>query len=106
MMIGLWFAAFGASRIPDIDGDLPGLIGSPDLSVWVAVLLIQSLPYTAAVVVSMVSALGLRAGWIGEAGANAEIEPRHAAVPTVTEPGHNPASLSMPAAASERPSRP
>jgi hypothetical protein len=108
MMIGLWFAAFGASRIPDLDGDLPGLIGSPDLSVWVAVLLIQSLPYTAAVAVSLVSALGLRADWIGEAGAgvDAEIEPRHAAVPTVTEPGHNPASLSLPAAASESSSRP
>jgi len=105
MMVGLWFAAFGVSRIPDLDGDLPGLIGSPDLNVWVAVLLVQSLPYAAAVVVSLVSALGLRADWIGEAG-TAEGEPRHAAIPSVPEPGQNPASLSLPTAVSEQPSRP
>jgi len=105
MMVGLWFAAFGVSRIPELDGGLPGLIGSPDLSVWVAVLLVQSLPYAAAVVVSLVSALGLRADWIGEAG-TAEGEPRHAAIPSVSEPGQNPASLSLPTAVSEQPSRP
>jgi exo-beta-1,3-glucanase (GH17 family)/cellulose synthase/poly-beta-1,6-N-acetylglucosamine synthase-like glycosyltransferase len=68
LMLGLWFAAFAVSRIPTFDGDLPGLVGSPDLSVWVAVLLIQSIPYAAAVFVSMVSALDLPGGWIGEAG--------------------------------------
>ncbi len=68
MMAGLWFAAFAVSRIPGLDGELTGLVGSPDLSVWVAVLLIQSLPYTAAVLASLVSALDLPAGWIGEAG--------------------------------------
>jgi len=40
-------------------GDLTGLVGSPDLSVWLAVLLIQSIPYAAAVFVSLVSALNL-----------------------------------------------
>ena len=35
MMVGLWFAAFAVSRIPYFDGDLPGLVGSPDLTVWV-----------------------------------------------------------------------
>ena len=68
LMLGLWFAAFAVSRIPSFDGDLPGLIGSPDLSIWVAVLLIQSIPYAAAVVVSLVSALDLPGGWLGEAG--------------------------------------
>ena len=105
LMLGLWFAAFGVSRIPEIDGDLPGLIGSPDLTVWVAVLLIQSLPYAAAVVVSLVSALGLPAHWIGEAGATA-VEPRHAAIPSAADTGQNPTSLTLPAAASEPTSRP
>ena len=84
------------SRIPELDGDLPGLIGSPDLSVWVAVLLIQSMPYAAAVR----GVAGERArpavpAWIGEAGAHAAIEPRRCRrFPRVTaQPGQNPASL-------------
>jgi hypothetical protein len=105
LMFGLWFAAFGVSRIPQLDGDLPGLIGSPDLSVWVAVLLVQSLPYAAAVIASLVSSLNLRADWIGEAGGAAPA-PRDAAIPTAVAPGQNPASLTLPATASERPSRP
>ena len=68
LMLGLWFAAFAVGRIPDFDGDLPGLVGSPDLSVWVAVLLIQSIPYAAAVFVSLVSAFDLPGARIGEAG--------------------------------------
>ncbi|HEX9773945.1 MAG TPA: glycosyltransferase, partial [Steroidobacteraceae bacterium] len=68
LMLGLWFSAFAVSQIPMLDGDLPGLVGSPDLSVWVAVLLIQSIPYAAAVIVSLVSALDLPGAWIGEAG--------------------------------------
>ena len=71
LMVGLWFAAFAVSRIPSFDGDLTGLVGSPDLSVWVIVLLIQSIPYAASVVVSLVSALDLPGGWLGEAGAAA-----------------------------------
>jgi exo-beta-1,3-glucanase (GH17 family)/cellulose synthase/poly-beta-1,6-N-acetylglucosamine synthase-like glycosyltransferase len=109
MMVGLWCAAFGVSRIPDLDGDLPGLVGSPDLSVWVTVLLVQSMPYAAAVIVSLVSALGLKAGWIGEAGAAQGVPasaPRHAAIPAATQPGENAASLPLSAAVSERPSRP
>ncbi|MGB5104713.1 MAG: glycosyltransferase [Steroidobacteraceae bacterium] len=68
LMVGLWFAAYAVSRIPTFDGELTGLVGSPDLTVWVAVLLIQSLPYAAAVLVSLVSALDLPGRWIGEAG--------------------------------------
>ena len=71
-MVGLWFAAFAVSRIPSFDGDLPGRIGSPDLSIWVIVLLIQSIPYAASVIVSLVSALDLPGGWLGEAGAEAQ----------------------------------
>lgn len=68
LMVGLWFAAFAVGQIPNVDGDLPGLIGSPDLTVWVAVLMIQSIPYAAAVVASIVSALDLSGRWIGETG--------------------------------------
>jgi hypothetical protein len=68
LMTGLWVSAFAVSRIPSLDGDLPGLIGGPDLTVWVAMLLIQSLPYAATVLVSLVNALELPGGWIGEVG--------------------------------------
>jgi exo-beta-1,3-glucanase (GH17 family)/cellulose synthase/poly-beta-1,6-N-acetylglucosamine synthase-like glycosyltransferase len=66
LMVGLMLSAFAASQIPGLDGDLPGLIGGPDLTVWVAVLLIQSLPYAATVLVSLVNALELPGRWIGE----------------------------------------
>jgi len=91
LMLGLWMAAFGVSRIPAMDGNLPGLVGSPDLTVWVTVLLVQSIPYAAAVVVSLVSALGLPGHWIGETGADAGA-PRHAAIPPASQPSQNPAS--------------
>jgi hypothetical protein len=67
LMCGLWMAAFAVSSIPQMDGDLPGLVGSPDLTVWVTVLLVQSIPYAAAVIVSLISSLQLRGDWIGEA---------------------------------------
>ena len=66
-MCGLWIAAYAVSSIPDMDGDLPGLVGSPDLTVWVTVLLVQSIPYAATVIVSLVSSLHLPGHWIGEA---------------------------------------
>jgi hypothetical protein len=69
LMVGLWTAAFAVSCIPDMDGSDPGLVGSPDLTVWVTVLLVQSIPYLAAVVVAFVSALKVPGGWIGEAAA-------------------------------------
>ncbi|MDH5176749.1 MAG: glycosyltransferase [Gammaproteobacteria bacterium] len=67
LMCGLWVAAFAVSRIPDMDGDMSVLVGSPDLTVWVTVLLVQSIPYAAAVIVSLVSSLQLPGHWIGEA---------------------------------------
>jgi hypothetical protein len=67
LMCGLWVAAFAVSSIPQMDGDQPGLVGSPDLTVWVTVLLVQSIPYAAAVIVSLVSSLQLSGDWIGEA---------------------------------------
>ena len=68
MMLGFWFAAVGASQIPNIDGDDLTLIASPDLSIWVAVLLIQSIPYAAAVFVSLINTLAVSGEWIGETG--------------------------------------
>jgi hypothetical protein len=49
--------------------------------VWVAVLLIQSLPYAASVVVSLVNALELPGAWIGEAGAVAPVTAEPARAP-------------------------
>ena len=44
---------------------IPQELQSPDLSLWVAVLLVQSLPYAATVIVACVSALSLPARWLG-----------------------------------------
>lgn len=52
--------ALGSFRI-----GIPQELRAPDLSLWIAVLLIQSLPYAAAVLVSAVSALPLPAKWLG-----------------------------------------
>jgi hypothetical protein len=106
LMCGLWVAAFAVSSIPQMDGDQPGLVGSPDLTVWVTVLLVQSIPYAAAVVVSLVSSLQLRGDWIGEARdpvfdeTAAAFEPDVGVVasstttlPAGTRPGHNGGAL-------------
>jgi cellulose synthase/poly-beta-1,6-N-acetylglucosamine synthase-like glycosyltransferase/exo-beta-1,3-glucanase (GH17 family) len=47
IMVGLWVAAYGVARMQGID--------TPDLLVWVVVLLVQSIPYAAAVFMSLVS---------------------------------------------------
>ncbi len=44
---------------------LPEELKGPDVSVWVAVLLIQSVPYAAALLVSLISTLSLPARWLG-----------------------------------------
>jgi cellulose synthase/poly-beta-1,6-N-acetylglucosamine synthase-like glycosyltransferase len=46
---------------------IPQELQGPDASVWVAVLLIQSIPYAAALLVSMISARPLPARWLGAA---------------------------------------
>ncbi len=66
-MLSLWFAAFCVSRIP--------LMNSPDLTVWQVALIIQSVPYAAAVIVSLVSALRLPAALIGVAGEGSQPSP-------------------------------
>ena len=44
---------------------VPAELRGPDLSIWVAVLLIQAIPYAAALLVSLISALSLPARWLG-----------------------------------------
>ena len=44
---------------------VPEELKGPDLSVWVAVLMIQAVPYAAALLVSFASALSLPARWLG-----------------------------------------
>ncbi len=58
MLIAMLIAAWGLTRLP---AELKG----PDVSVWVAVLLIQAVPYAAAVLVSLVSGSSLPARWLG-----------------------------------------
>jgi hypothetical protein len=45
---------------------IPQELQSPDLSLWIAVLLVQSLPYAAALIVACISALSPSARWLGE----------------------------------------
>jgi hypothetical protein len=57
MTIALLLAAWGVGTIE--------LMGSPDLSVWIMVLLVQTVPYLAAIIMSLVSALPLPARLVG-----------------------------------------
>jgi exo-beta-1,3-glucanase (GH17 family)/cellulose synthase/poly-beta-1,6-N-acetylglucosamine synthase-like glycosyltransferase len=58
LMLALWACAIGIRTIPKE-------MASPDLTVWVAALLIQSIPYAAALVVSLSSAFPLPASLLG-----------------------------------------
>jgi hypothetical protein len=58
LMLGLWASAMGIHAIPKE-------IASPDLTVWLAALLIQSIPYAAALLVSLISAFALPATLLG-----------------------------------------
>jgi hypothetical protein len=60
LMLGLWLAAFGVTQVPEE-------LTSPDRAMWIIMLLIQSLPYFAAVLVSLASAFPLPARLLGEA---------------------------------------
>ncbi len=63
LMLLLWLAAFAVSQVPD---DLEG----PDRAMWTIMLLIQSLPYLATLLVSLASAFPLPARWLGALPAN------------------------------------
>jgi exo-beta-1,3-glucanase (GH17 family)/cellulose synthase/poly-beta-1,6-N-acetylglucosamine synthase-like glycosyltransferase len=49
----------------DFSLGIPEELKGPDVSAWVAVLLIQSIPYAAALIVSFVNVLSLPARWLG-----------------------------------------
>jgi exo-beta-1,3-glucanase (GH17 family)/cellulose synthase/poly-beta-1,6-N-acetylglucosamine synthase-like glycosyltransferase len=61
MMLALWASAIGIHSIPKE-------IASPDLTVWLAALLIQSIPYAAALLVSLASAFQFPASLLGRRG--------------------------------------
>jgi hypothetical protein len=69
MLIAILLAALGLTRQlalgPHWIVGIPEELKGPDVSVWVAVLLIQAVPYGAAVLVSLVSTLSLPAKWLG-----------------------------------------
>ncbi|MBC7984258.1 MAG: beta-(1-3)-glucosyl transferase, partial [Candidatus Obscuribacterales bacterium] len=58
LMLGLWLAAFAVTQVPEERT-------SPDRAMWTIMLLIQSLPYLAALLVSLASAFPLPAKWLG-----------------------------------------
>jgi hypothetical protein len=73
MTIALLLAAWGVSQIE--------LMGSPDLAVWIIVLIIQTVPYIAAISLSLVSALPLPASLVG-----LPTPTRHQQAPSVVAP--------------------
>ena len=58
LMLALWLAAFAVTQVPEERT-------SPDRAMWTIMLLIQSLPYLAALVVSLASAFPLPARLLG-----------------------------------------
>lgn len=60
LMLGLWMSAFAVTQVPE---ELMG----PDRAMWIIMLLIQSLPYFAAMLISLASAFPLPASLLGKA---------------------------------------
>jgi hypothetical protein len=69
-LLALVLAAVGLSRqftlAPGVLIGIPEELKAPDVSLWVAVLLIQAIPYAAALLMSLISALSLPARWLGQ----------------------------------------
>jgi hypothetical protein len=63
LMIALWCCAIGIRTIPKE-------MASPDLTVWLAALLIQSIQYAAALLVSLASAFNIPASLLGRSPAD------------------------------------
>jgi exo-beta-1,3-glucanase (GH17 family)/cellulose synthase/poly-beta-1,6-N-acetylglucosamine synthase-like glycosyltransferase len=73
MTTALLLAAWGISTIDQM--------GSPDLAVWILVLVVQTIPYLAAIALSLLSALPLPARLVGVPAVAGAVEP-----PAVVEP--------------------
>ncbi len=71
LMLALWLAAFAVTQVPEEQT-------SPDRAMWTIMLLIQSLPYFAALLVSLASAFPLSAKLLGK--------PPRNGVPVLTKP--------------------
>ena len=69
-MVILGLAAIGLSGqfvvAPGVVIGIPEELKAPDVSLWVAVLLIQAIPYAASLLMSLISALSLPASWLGQ----------------------------------------
>ena len=82
MLSLLLLAVLGLTRQLRLGDDLllgiPEELRGPDVSMWVAVLLIQAIPYAAALLVSLIGAAPLPARWLGRS----MIAPRHSSVIT------------------------
>jgi exo-beta-1,3-glucanase (GH17 family)/cellulose synthase/poly-beta-1,6-N-acetylglucosamine synthase-like glycosyltransferase len=69
-LLVLVLAAVGLSGqytiAPGLVVGIPEELKAPDVSLWVAVLLIQAIPHAAALLMSLVSALSLPARWLGQ----------------------------------------
>jgi hypothetical protein len=69
-MIVLVLAAVGLTGqytiAPGLVVGIPEELKAPDVSLWVAVLLIQAIPHAASLLMSLVSALSLPARWLGQ----------------------------------------
>lgn len=70
-----WLVAFVLAAIglthqftlaPGLVLGIPEELKAPDVSLWVAVLLIQAIPYAASLFMSLVSAMSLPARWLGQ----------------------------------------
>jgi cellulose synthase/poly-beta-1,6-N-acetylglucosamine synthase-like glycosyltransferase len=81
MLLAIVLATLGLTRQiafgPHLLVGIPEELKGPDVSVWVAMLLIQAVPYAAAVVVSLVSAFSLPARWLGPLPAGVTGSRRH-----------------------------
>jgi hypothetical protein len=55
-------------------------LSGPDLKVWVAVMIVQSIPYLSAVAVSIISALPIPARWVGHGYAKVETDEEYATI--------------------------
>jgi hypothetical protein len=68
-MVAFVLAAVGLTHqftiAPGLVLGIPEELKAPDVSLWVAVLLIQALPYAASLLMSLISALSLPARWLG-----------------------------------------
>lgn len=65
LLTAAYFLTHVVQITPDVVLGIPEELHGPDVSIWVAVLLIQAIPYGAALLVSLISALSLPARWLG-----------------------------------------